>query len=623
MTKNIRNAIFYCLSFLILWSLCISKIAPSSMAGDSPETTIAIYSLGIQHPPGYTIDNLLGKIFVLLPIGNIMFRCGIMAMFFNVMTFFVLFFMVLSIFIELGKKNEAYFIAAITGIFYLFSTSTFLQGLSAKGSVYTIQAFFISVIFLSLFKTKNNMKYLYLFSFIFGISLGNHWESSTVLLPAIIFSIYKDKKIISIKTWLKCFLFFLIGISIFIYIFIRSANHPVIAWGDIRDLKSFLWLISRNQYSLHEKMHTVFDTLKLFKYYFTSILPDQYPFFLAFLLIPGIILFALESPTYNSIFLIALIFSLIGIFSVSTNAQGLEFVIKQFLTFTYIFVAFYIAYFLCWLSDLPIIRQTRKQLLIGVSIFLFFLLYSNVSDYSNYFFVYDYSNNILTNLPEGCIYFAEGDVNIHSVLYKQIVDRNNVNVINVLLLQNDWYREQVKNNCKSIEIPPMGQDGINNLKDLMYANKNVGIYYSNAYTKSWLSYKFEPRGLVNKVLIDDFQSNSDPLLFYNRYSYRGLFNHSKKYDEFTQLFIFKHYEWSLVELGNTALLNNDLNRALFLFKRALLYFEDDNLMTNIAQLNFENNNYNEGKIYLNKALQINPTNPAARELYARLGSYPR
>ena len=159
----------YCLSFLAIWGLYIVKIAPTYIAGDSAETIMAFNCLGIQHPPGYALNTIIGKIFLLIPVGNIMFRGAMMAMFFNVITASVLFIMALAIFAEKEKKYEVLFVSLMTALLYLFSNTVFFQGLSAKGSVYTLQGFLIAVIFISLLKFNTQTKYIYLASFIFGL----------------------------------------------------------------------------------------------------------------------------------------------------------------------------------------------------------------------------------------------------------------------------------------------------------------------------------------------------------------------------------------------------------------------------------------------------------------------
>ncbi|HRU39848.1 MAG TPA: DUF2723 domain-containing protein, partial [Candidatus Goldiibacteriota bacterium] len=50
--------------------------------GDSGQVAAAAATLGISHPPGYPLYSLFGKVFSILPAGDIAFRLNIMSAFF-------------------------------------------------------------------------------------------------------------------------------------------------------------------------------------------------------------------------------------------------------------------------------------------------------------------------------------------------------------------------------------------------------------------------------------------------------------------------------------------------------------------------------------------------------------
>ena len=67
--------------FVIITIIYLFTISPSYNSDDSPETTLAFHTLGIQHPPGYPLNTLIGKVFTFLPLGSLMFRANLIAMF--------------------------------------------------------------------------------------------------------------------------------------------------------------------------------------------------------------------------------------------------------------------------------------------------------------------------------------------------------------------------------------------------------------------------------------------------------------------------------------------------------------------------------------------------------------
>ncbi len=51
---------------LALWWLYLRTLSPAFPPNDSPETIAAAWSLGIQHPPGYPLATLLGRVAIVL-----------------------------------------------------------------------------------------------------------------------------------------------------------------------------------------------------------------------------------------------------------------------------------------------------------------------------------------------------------------------------------------------------------------------------------------------------------------------------------------------------------------------------------------------------------------------------
>src|ERR1700733_11853030 len=59
-----------CGLFLGLWAFRMATIQSAFQADDSPETASAGAQLGIQHPPGYPLPTILGRLAVLAFPGN-------------------------------------------------------------------------------------------------------------------------------------------------------------------------------------------------------------------------------------------------------------------------------------------------------------------------------------------------------------------------------------------------------------------------------------------------------------------------------------------------------------------------------------------------------------------------
>src|SRR5690349_15544120 len=58
-------------------ALYVATLAPSVMPGDYAEFQFCAAILGIPHPTGYPLYVLLGKLFTLLPVGDVAYRVNL------------------------------------------------------------------------------------------------------------------------------------------------------------------------------------------------------------------------------------------------------------------------------------------------------------------------------------------------------------------------------------------------------------------------------------------------------------------------------------------------------------------------------------------------------------------
>ena len=156
-------------SFVAAISLAVyvRTLAPTVMWYDMGEFATAAYVLGIAHNTGYPLYLLLGKLFTLLPIGDIAYRVNFMSAFFAAGTVFIMYLIV----IHLTKRRSAALLSAVT----LGFTSTLWSNATWAVS-YDLNAFLtLLILYLMLiWMEAEKDTLLYLMIFLFGLSLGNH-----------------------------------------------------------------------------------------------------------------------------------------------------------------------------------------------------------------------------------------------------------------------------------------------------------------------------------------------------------------------------------------------------------------------------------------------------------------
>lgn len=231
---------FLILLYLFSLTLYITTLVPTIYWGDSSEFVVTSYFLDISHPTSYPAYNILGKLFCYIPISNIGARVNLLSTFFSCLVIILL-----CIILNKILKNN---ISAITSsLIFSFSYTFWLH--STKAEVYTLYLFFFVALILILFKWKEtqSINYLYLFIFILGLSLTNHLLIITFTISFLYFIMIfarKYKELFTTKNILISTFLFLLPLTIYLYLPLRSANNLKINWGRPQDIKQFKYVVS-------------------------------------------------------------------------------------------------------------------------------------------------------------------------------------------------------------------------------------------------------------------------------------------------------------------------------------------------------------------------------------------
>ncbi len=249
--------------FVLLFSgvIYFLTLSPDIYFIDSGELAVVCQTLGIAHPTGYPLYTLLGKAFTLIPLKNVIFRLNFLSSILICFTNLFLFLILLEISkIALSpKENNLKIWGAFLGALIFAFTPT-LWSEATTNEVYSLNIFLQAlIVYLSLSwynrsQVRNDKKthsLFFLFIFLYGLSFGDHM-STFLLSPALIFLILTrvGKGILNSKRLLALLLFFILGLSIYLYLPFRAAQKPLLNWGDPANLTNFLRHISGWQYQV-------------------------------------------------------------------------------------------------------------------------------------------------------------------------------------------------------------------------------------------------------------------------------------------------------------------------------------------------------------------------------------
>ncbi|MCD6093944.1 MAG: DUF2723 domain-containing protein [Candidatus Omnitrophica bacterium] len=434
------------LLFVLSFAVYLKTLAPTITFGDSGELITAAYTLGIPHPPGFPLWCLLAKPFTFIPLNNIAWRVNLSSAFFASCAV-VLVYLIM-------KRTSAFIIpAGVTALLVAFSRC--FWSIAVIAEVYTLLILFmlITIFLLLLWQEKREDKYLYGACFIYGLSLTIHL-SLLFLAPIFIFWVLLvNWRIISkVKQLSIMVILFLLGLTVYLYLPLRSLANPPIDWGDPQTWERFLAHIMRRAYikgdvplitgplSYYENVlskSTIQTSLNSVGAYF-KVWSKEIPVYIGGLALVGVIRLFKDNRVWFVITLI--IFLSLGLTSaVAGKLRDIPDSFPRQLIPSFIVLTLWIGYGIEHLLSKG--AQLSRRLKINpkfygyISSLLVLLiplapLNSNysVNNRSQDYFAYDYGMNILRTLDKDAILFTLGDNQTFPLIYLKVIEKERPDV---------------------------------------------------------------------------------------------------------------------------------------------------------------------------------------------------
>ena len=265
--------------FLACLCLYLPTLNPAFRADDSPETIATSVVLGIQHPPAYPLQTLVGRLSSRMPLGSEAWRLNLMAACLGALACALLGLLAYDIGCRWmrgqgeGPVARAWGggLAGLTAGLGLGCGSTFWsQSLAAKGGIYTLQMALVAATFLLLHQWASavedapgqdsvdalRLPQLRGAALLLGLGLANHWETQALVLMVSLFWIvlvlagWPRRE--PLAAWARPLAALaglaLAGPLLYLYLPLRARLHPPLNWGDPSDWKQFCWVVLRQEY---------------------------------------------------------------------------------------------------------------------------------------------------------------------------------------------------------------------------------------------------------------------------------------------------------------------------------------------------------------------------------------
>ena len=516
-------------SFLVSLVLYLMTMERSAPFWDSGEFIASAYILGIPHSPGTPLYVLVGRVFTLLPLplsiaGKVNFLSALTGAL-GVLFVYLLAVRVLDM--MLGRSRTVLdTVVKVAGslagaLFLAFSNTHWTNATEAE--VYALSCFFMGFMTWLALKWEENptsgktVGFMYLLFYLLALSVGFHL-GTVLALAGIFFLVLMTKEktftnfqfilscvgvgllladatiyrsgtftlavlvvFILVLGWytvskksnfaLICTALFVLGVSVHLFLLIRSGQNPAIDEGDPANWRALYFALRREQYPptnvLIRKASFIFQ-LKHFNGYFQ----EQFQMVSAYigqLNLGAAIPLALgiwgmvdhyvkEKKTFVMLFVTFVVTSLGLIvflnFSDSEVRERDYFYSPAFYYFA-VFIGIGAASVLNEVKRFASGRGVTGAASVAIpSLLILALPFFTLShhyfthDRSKNYICQKYARNMLVGLDENALVFTNGDNDTFPLWYIQEVEhyRTDVRVVNLSLLNTPWYIEQLRNN---------------------------------------------------------------------------------------------------------------------------------------------------------------------------------
>jgi hypothetical protein len=517
--------------FLVAFSAYFLTLAPTitwrNDGADGGDLIAAAHTLGIAHPPGYPVYVLLGKLFTLLPIGDVAYRVNLMSAFFAAATIPLVYLITLGLCRSLSKGGGTparvpWIAASAAALSFAFSPTFWSQATIAE--VYTLNAFFVALLFYLLLKWRanrqrtaasngNSLACLLLAALIYGLSLGNH-PSMIMLGPAVLFLILEGKRYnrTYLKRLLAAGLCFLLGLSIYLFLPIRATQHPPVNWGAPHTWSGFLWTASGALYRRFA-FSLPLSHIPARASAWASLLVQQFGWWGLLLGLIGLWRCLDEDRAFSAFSLLA--FSAVVLYAIGYNTTD---------SYVYLIPSYLI--FATWLGTgihylLTALRQAqdRGRLTFHISRLTFhasrftllFLCLPLISLWRNFSSLdlskdrtaasaYKYGEKVFEVLEPSAIVIADTDPHTFTLWYFSYVvdERPDVVVLNETLLEYPWYRNNIRLLHPQVSVPDGDMDVLTHLIEsnrgrhpIYLTDQDAGLSERYAFSSQGPLYRLE------------------------------------------------------------------------------------------------------------------------------------
>jgi Tfp pilus assembly protein PilF len=427
-------------------AIYLRTLCPTIFVGDSGELVAGAHCLGIVHPPGYPLYCLLGRLMVLLPVGSVAIRLNLFSALCASCSAGLIFLLAVS----LSRRGEGvrrekvssvtpltWAPALLAGYICAFGRTLWSQAVVAEVYGLSLSLLLLCLLLLIRWEEKGEQRHLFAFAFILGLSLAHH-PTAILAVPAFLLVLFWGRRRFfeNRKNPLISAGFFVLGLSVYLYLPLRASASPPLDWGHPVTLVGTLAHITRASYGSLSKLPLSWGLLGDQIQALLILVVEQFgPALLALSLVGLMALFRGKKIWFASTCCLFLVSGLGIILLLNFAVTPKElYLVQVFFIPSFVMVALWMGIGTGWLVGgflallAPVAPSFHRVLRPALGLLLPMLalvpLYRNFpeNDRSRDYLAADLGVNILTTLEPGAVVLTSRDTPTFSLAYARIVD---------------------------------------------------------------------------------------------------------------------------------------------------------------------------------------------------------
>lgn len=505
------NSIIFTFFFAIIFFLYLHNLTHDIFGGDIGDLVSAAYLMGVPHPSGYPLFTFVGFILSHLPFAvSPVTKIAYISLFSSLLS--IIFYKKI---LDLLVKNPLvkFISILILSFSYLFWLYSEIPEVFAMNTMFVLLITYLSIRFHKIGGYYNFLTIV----FFLGLSLTHH-QTIILITPFVLILFCKRYKLILNfkKKLLLAPIFFILGLTPYLYIFIAASKNPVINWGNASEIGRFIALVTRQDYGTFSAgpfPQPVFEArIIAVKEFFTTLISSvSFPGFV--LGIIGMLYFLrkdkiLGLALFLSFFLSGPFFAAYANFPIiNTFVLG---AVERFYLFSQVIFIIFLAVGLegIFLFSKRVFSKPEYAILIVcvfaiIPILLFKANYEK-TDLSTVSIGDNFGYDVLKNVDKNSLLIVSGDTKTFNTWYVYLIlkYRSDIDLIQMgnFGIRNDYFDTVYERVVKRYK--DLGNIGLF-AEAVKEALKEKKVYSSTPVNKIDNSFIWLPRGLVFELIKDE------------------------------------------------------------------------------------------------------------------------